>query len=237
VHYFTTLGVFFLVRRFVFILDRHILKRIAMEHIAFVGWSPKIDAVVKSMIAEMGEFQEVVGMIEIPGHATPPGQHPYPVLGSAQDLEKIFEKHSITLVLVDANIVSAQSRKEIVEVMSRELISLKVIPSTIDIWASKLSVRVRAGIPVIGINDLHHDTMINRMLKRTVDLAGAFVGLALGGPIIAVMCVLVYLESPGPVFYRQKRRGLGEKEFDMIKLRSMRRHEPGRTAPGAPRVR
>jgi lipopolysaccharide/colanic/teichoic acid biosynthesis glycosyltransferase len=36
------------------------------------------------------------------------------------------------------------------------------------------------------------------------------------------MCVLVYMESPGPVFYRQKRRGLGEKEFDMIKLRSMR---------------
>jgi exopolysaccharide biosynthesis polyprenyl glycosylphosphotransferase len=223
VHYATALVLFVAVRRFVFILDNHILKRIEMERIAFVGWSPKLETVVQSMKAEMGEFQEVVGMIhetDLPDEKL--AEHGYRLLGPLSKLENIIEQHPITLLLVDENTVTPSDLRTIADVAARELVSLKMIPGALDIWASKLSVRVRAGIPVIGINDLHHDLLINRLLKRTVDIIGAVVGLTFGGPIIAIMAVLIYLESPGPVFYRQQRRGQGQKLFDMIKLRSMR---------------
>ena len=224
VHYFTVLVLYFAIRRFVFILDNNILKRIEIENIAFVGWSAKLEAVLNSMIAEMGSFQEVVGMIQdtiIPDKKTA-APHPYRMLGSLGDLETILEENAVTLILVDENNVTPRDLRMIADTTARELVSLKMIPSTIDIWASKLSVRVRAGIPVIGINDLHHDVLLNRILKRTVDIFGALVGLAIGGPIILVMAVLIYMESPGPVFYRQIRRGQGQKLFNMIKLRSMR---------------
>jgi lipopolysaccharide/colanic/teichoic acid biosynthesis glycosyltransferase len=41
-------------------------------------------------------------------------------------------------------------------------------------------------------------------------------------PIIFVFGTMVYLESPGPIFYRQRRSGRNGKLFDIIKIRSMR---------------
>ncbi len=224
VHYFVLLGLMIALRRFVFFFDYRVIRRIEVERIAFVGWSAKLDAVVKSMAAEMGAFQQIAGMIRETNTAESDvdAGHSYPVIGALNELEALIGKHEITLVLVDASNVSARDMRLIADTTARELVSLKMIPATLDIWASKLSVRVRAGIPVIGINDLHHDHLFNRAMKRTIDIVGALAGLSIAAPIIAVMSVMIYLESPGPVFYRQRRRGLGEREFDMIKLRSMR---------------
>jgi lipopolysaccharide/colanic/teichoic acid biosynthesis glycosyltransferase len=41
-------------------------------------------------------------------------------------------------------------------------------------------------------------------------------------PLIAVFGTILYLESPGPIFYRQRRSGRNGKPFDMLKIRSMR---------------
>jgi len=41
-------------------------------------------------------------------------------------------------------------------------------------------------------------------------------------PLIAIFGAIVYLESPGPVFYRQRRTGRNGKAFDIVKVRSMR---------------
>jgi len=97
-----------------------------------------------------------------------------------------------------------------------------LIPATFDVWADRLTVRVVSGIPLLGINELHHDHFGNRILKRVVDIAGALVGLALSAPIIAVLAILIRRESPGPIFFRQVRLGLRGKPFEIIKLRSMR---------------
>jgi len=59
-------------------------------------------------------------------------------------------------------------------------------------------------------------------LKRSVDLVGAAVGLVLAAPVIAVLAVLIKLESPGPVLFSQTRAGLGGRPFRMLKLRTMR---------------
>ena len=59
------------------------------------------------------------------------------------------------------------------------------------------------------------------VLKRLVDLAGAAAGLALAIPLGLLVSVLIWLESGGPVFYRQERIGLGGRPFWMLKFRSM----------------
>ena len=61
-----------------------------------------------------------------------------------------------------------------------------------------------------------------RALKRTVDLAGAVLGLLLTAPLLAVLAVLVRLGSPGPVFFAQARVGRGGRVFRCYKLRTMR---------------
>jgi lipopolysaccharide/colanic/teichoic acid biosynthesis glycosyltransferase len=70
-----------------------------------------------------------------------------------------------------------------------------------------------------------------RVVKRGIDLVAASVGLLLTAPLFLLIVLLIRLDSPGPVFYRQ-RRALGREErpdgrievatFDMLKFRSMR---------------
>ncbi|MBE7732004.1 sugar transferase [Devosia sp. CC-YST696] len=55
-----------------------------------------------------------------------------------------------------------------------------------------------------------------------MDLALAFVGLVLLLPLLVGVAVLVKVTSPGAVFFRQQREGLGGKLFDVYKFRSMR---------------
>ena len=59
------------------------------------------------------------------------------------------------------------------------------------------------------------------VVKRTVDLSGALVGLTLFAPFILLIALLIRLENRGPVLFRQLRRGHRGKLFRVIKFRTM----------------
>lgn len=65
-------------------------------------------------------------------------------------------------------------------------------------------------------------------LKRLFDLSGAVIGLTLLSPFFVALAILIKLDSPGPVFYRQERRGFNGEIFRIWKFRSMRVLESGR---------
>ncbi|MCJ2043260.1 exopolysaccharide biosynthesis polyprenyl glycosylphosphotransferase [Methylobacterium sp. J-078] len=59
-------------------------------------------------------------------------------------------------------------------------------------------------------------------LKRTLDLTLALVALVLLAPLFLAVAVLIKLDSPGPVFFRQKRYGFNQQPFGVYKFRSMK---------------
>ena len=59
-------------------------------------------------------------------------------------------------------------------------------------------------------------------LKRAIDIVGASVLLLCLLPLFAVVALLIKLDSPGPIFYRQGRVGRMGRPFGMVKFRSMR---------------
>ena len=63
---------------------------------------------------------------------------------------------------------------------------------------------------------------LSSIAKRLFDIIASAILLALTGPIILVAALIVKMDSKGPAFYRQKRVGLFNQEFEIIKLRTMR---------------
>jgi lipopolysaccharide/colanic/teichoic acid biosynthesis glycosyltransferase len=55
---------------------------------------------------------------------------------------------------------------------------------------------------------------MNRLIKRTLDVIGATVGLVLVAPVMFLVAVAVKLDSPGPVFYTQLRVGVNRRRSD-----------------------
>jgi lipopolysaccharide/colanic/teichoic acid biosynthesis glycosyltransferase len=58
--------------------------------------------------------------------------------------------------------------------------------------------------------------------RRLFELGVSILGLAILSPLLAAIGVLIKLESPGPIFFVQKRVGRFERLFSVIKFRSMR---------------
>ncbi|MDO8445492.1 MAG: sugar transferase [Deltaproteobacteria bacterium] len=59
------------------------------------------------------------------------------------------------------------------------------------------------------------------IIKRFIDLTLALLGLIFLIPLFMLTGILIKLDSPGPVFFAQKRCGKGEIKFNMFKFRSM----------------
>ncbi len=66
------------------------------------------------------------------------------------------------------------------------------------------------------------------LLKRVFDVTGAGFGVFFLSPLFAVVALLIKLDSRGPVFYRQERRGFNGHTFHIWKFRSMTVTESGR---------
>lgn len=68
------------------------------------------------------------------------------------------------------------------------------------------------------------------MGKRALDVLCSAVGLVLLAPLLGVVAILVAIDSPGPVFFRQERVGRFGRTFRIHKFRTMR-HDPTPTGP------
>lgn len=65
-------------------------------------------------------------------------------------------------------------------------------------------------------------TKRTQLAKRAVDLLAAFLLCMVAIPVGLLTALVIKLESPGPVFYKQRRTGQYNDEFEVIKFRSMR---------------
>lgn len=78
-------------------------------------------------------------------------------------------------------------------------------------------------------------------MKRMIDVVASAVALILLLPVFLIISLIIKLDSPGPVFFRQKRLGLGGKPFTILKFRSMVRNaeadgHPQLTVDNDPRI-
>jgi Undecaprenyl-phosphate glucose phosphotransferase len=60
------------------------------------------------------------------------------------------------------------------------------------------------------------------VVKRCLDVGVALVALVLLAPLLALVAIAIKVDSPGPVFFRQRRYGFNQQPFDVFKFRSMK---------------
>jgi lipopolysaccharide/colanic/teichoic acid biosynthesis glycosyltransferase len=66
-----------------------------------------------------------------------------------------------------------------------------------------------------------HHPSTDCLIKRSIDIAGSLVGLLILALIFIPIAIAIKLDSPGPIFFSQRRYGLHGKPFTIYKFRSM----------------
>lgn len=121
--------------------------------------------------------------------------------------------------------VSALKDTEITEFINfadNNLKTLKFIPDNKNIFAKKLKFEYYDYIPVLSLRDIPLHNPINSFVKRSFDVLFS-IGVILGllSWLTPLLAIIIKLESKGPVFFRQRRNGIDNREFYCYKFRSM----------------
>jgi exopolysaccharide biosynthesis polyprenyl glycosylphosphotransferase len=211
------------------------------QRVLFVGWNEDSERLAHTFEADDACAYQVAGCAMSQRGSfekTPPEN--VDVFGCVRKIENLIHSENIEIVILSDLDCARSEIVALANVCEKEMVQFKVVPSYFQILVSGLHLETVNGVPVLGVSQLPLDKLPNVILKRTIDILGAIVGLMLCVPIIAIFSAIVYRESPGPIFYRQRRVGQRGMEFDIYKIRSMRldaeqNGRPGWTTANDPR--
>lgn len=227
-----TLAVFFAIWRLlaVRILNRPQVRNAVSSRIVVVDWNPEAEQLRASMKTDVTQLSEIVGCVPRPGgHFSSPPPADLPVLGEYESLSETIRNHEVgRLVLADTAHRPEEIRR-LTLLCERELIGFQIILDYFQALKSGLQVQSVSGVPLLGRAQLPIDRTVNRFVKRTIDIVGALAGLAISAFIVPWFALMVYLESPGPVFYRQRRTSRSGHAFTIYKIRSMKLNAEAKT--------
>ncbi|MEM9281321.1 MAG: sugar transferase [Verrucomicrobiota bacterium] len=188
-----------------------------------VGWSEDFAQAVQTFGEAADRPFDIVGVISPPeGEFKTPVPPQMPVMGSFESLEALLQLGVCQVVIVADDALKSGKLMEIASLCEKEMIEFKLVPTCFQVLLSGLHLESVGGIPILGISKLPLHSTINQFLKRALDIFGGMVGVLCFAPVIGVFGLLIKRESPGPIFYRQRRLGANGKIFEMIKLRSMK---------------
>jgi exopolysaccharide biosynthesis polyprenyl glycosylphosphotransferase len=148
----------------------------------------------------------------------------YPALENLGDLENIrgiVQTHQIArLVLTN----SALTREQVLSLYREFGISkstdLLLSSGLYEMLTTGLYVQEDGSVPLVAINKIRM-TGIDQMLKNCMDYILAFIAVVILSPFLALIAILVKLDSPGPIIYRRRVMGVNGRQFDAFKFRTM----------------
>jgi exopolysaccharide biosynthesis polyprenyl glycosylphosphotransferase len=144
-----------------------------------------------------------------------------PVLNTIDQAASFLSSHKVDDAVVALPLRAHQRLVEVCDLLQKNGIHVHVIPDLFSLSFPNATLDGFGGIPVIDLGrpGIHG---IRRFAKRAFDVIAVSVGLIFIAPLMLMISILVKLDSPGPIIYRQKRIGENGRPFTMYKFRSMK---------------
>jgi exopolysaccharide biosynthesis polyprenyl glycosylphosphotransferase len=207
------------------------LERRVVDAVVHAAYAHGIGLRRALVIARKHEYLEVLAGIAphqigrsaddqvIVGYLTPEVTKDANAMGSLLDLEAVLTAHDVSELIVASALVP-DILTDIAEACFERGVRPIVLAPTMsspDVWAELTRVGRLAAYQLHPLR-LELPALV---VKRVTDVAVAGVGLVIGMPLMLLIALAIKIESRGPVFFRQRRVGLGGRQFMMWKFRSM----------------
>jgi exopolysaccharide biosynthesis polyprenyl glycosylphosphotransferase len=142
-----------------------------------------------------------------------------PVFGTVDDIAQISLEHAVQSVIISGSAAGGTTLQMIDSTLPAD-ISVRVSPGLANLGAARVILEPIDGMALFSLRR-HRFSRRQRLLKRTLDLSVTSVAMIVAAPLMLVIALAIKVSSPGPVLFRQKRVGAQEREFTILKFRTM----------------
>ncbi|MBF6607721.1 MAG: undecaprenyl-phosphate glucose phosphotransferase [Flavobacterium sp.] len=145
------------------------------------------------------------------------------IVGRVSELKEFVINNKVDEIYCSLNEISNEQLKNLVEFADDNKKTIKFIPDTKEIFSKNLKIDYYEFFPVLSLQKTMLHDPVTKVFKRIFDIVFSLV-IILGmlSWLTPLLAILIKLESRGPVFFKQGRPGIDEKEFFCYKFRSMR---------------
>jgi Undecaprenyl-phosphate glucose phosphotransferase len=186
-----------------------------------VGGGHEAEELIKALEASHDTDIRIAGIFDDRGNdRVSPVVAGYPKLGNIDELVEFARNSRIDLLIVSLPVTA---EKRVLELLKK----LWVLPVDIRLSAHNNRLRFRprtysyiGNVPFIDVADKPIADW-DHVKKWLFDKSAASLALILLAPLMAIIAVLIKLDSKGPVLFRQKRQGFNNELIEVFKFRSM----------------
>lgn len=235
----------YLLQVFLQYLSREIQIRVMVyavpaENVLIVGTGKLASYLQNKISGNPWLNQKVVGCLELPsaaqGRDARAGATLYEssdfaslkelnVIGPLDQMLSIIERHDVRTVYFAIPLGESDLIEDLYFQLLDRHVSVHWVPDIFSLLLVNHSVREIAGLPVLTLSETPL-TGTRLLLKALEDRILGVLILVLISPILLVIAAAIKLDSQGPVFFRQARKGWSGRVFHIWKFRSMYVHQP-----------
>lgn len=193
-----------------------------VQRTVVVGAGAVGQLLAEKVLAQRHSGIELVGFVDSDPRPRPPELRHVPVLGGPDEIRRIVAEYDVARVVVAfSREVEEQTLSLIRHIRDMEHVQIDIVPRLFDTLGPRATLHTIAGFPLVNLPKASLAPS-SLFVKRCFDVVGGVAILILLVPILVVLPVLIKLDSPGPVFYRQERLGRSGQRFKIFKFRTMR---------------
>ena len=192
-----------------------------IQNTIIVGAGDVGQSVARKLLRHSEYGINVVGFVDTAPKEMQEGLDHVAVLGEPNHLPELIRLFDVERVIVAFSNSSAEDTLEVVRSLNELNVQIDIVPRLFELVGPGVKVDTLEGLPLVELPPPSL-TRSSRWIKRAIDATVAGIALLLAAPVFAYIALRVKLDSPGPVFFRQKRLGQDRREFEVLKFRTMK---------------
>ena len=203
------------------ILRNHLRKQgLGVDRLLIVGAGEVGRTLMRNIVAHPTLGYHIVGFVDDDPDKGSTDIGRFRALGNTANIPRLVKELAIDEVIITLPWMYHRKIVSIIAQCEREQVQVRIVPDIFQMALSHLDVEDLGGIPMIGVRDISISGS-QMVFKRAMDVTVSAVGLFLLSPLFLLIGLIIKVDSPGLVLFKQIRVGKGERLFTCFKFRSM----------------
>ena len=143
-------------------------------------------------------------------------------LGTLEDAYLYMLGNHVKQIYCTVSKLSEIELKQLIHFADNNFKKLKIIPDNKEVFTRAMSIELYDTVPVLNMRMLPLERSYSKLIKRIFDILFSLIVIVfILSWLTPLLCLLIKLDSPGPMFFKQQRNGVNKSVFWCHKFRTM----------------